>query len=139
MPDRYEVKLLTRTGTTLWAELSVALIEYQGKPASLGTAIDITGRKMAEEAVRHSEEQYRLLVENANEAIAVFQDMKVRFANRKMAEATEYPIEDLLGRSFLDLIHPEDRDLVVQNHLRRIQGRTSRRSIPSGSSPGTDR
>lgn len=122
VPDRYEVKLLTRTGTTLWAELSVALIEYQGKPASLGTAIDITGRKMAEEAVRHSEEQYRLLVENANEAIAVFQDMKVRFANRKMAEATEYPIEDLLGRSFLDLVHPEDRDLVVQNHLRRIQG-----------------
>ncbi len=53
VPDRYEVKLLTRSERTLWAELSVALIEYQGRPASLGTAIDITGRKMAEEALRH--------------------------------------------------------------------------------------
>ncbi|MGV7930688.1 MAG: PAS domain S-box protein [Spirochaetota bacterium] len=122
VPDRYEVKLLTRSERTLWAELSVALIEYQGRPASLGTAIDITGRKMAEEALRHSEEQYRLLVENANEAIAVFQDLTIRFANRKMSEATGYPIDELIGRSFLDLIHPEDRELVVQNHLKRIQG-----------------
>ncbi len=122
VPDRYEVKLLTKSEQTLWAELSVALIEYQGRPASLGTAIDITGRKMAEEALRHSEEQYRLLVENANEAIAVFQDLTIRFANRKMSEASEYPIDELIGRSFLDLIHPDDRELVVQNHLRRIQG-----------------
>ncbi len=123
VPDRYEVRLLTKTGRSLWAELSVALIEYQGKPASLGTAIDITGSKMAEEALRRSEEQYRLLVENANEAIAVFQDMMIRFANRKMSEASEYPIDELIGRSFLDLIHHDDRDLVVQNHLRRLQGR----------------
>ncbi|MCU0845822.1 MAG: PAS domain S-box protein [Spirochaetes bacterium] len=122
VPDRYEVKLLTKSEQTLWAELSVALIEYQGRPASLGTAIDITGRKMAEEALRHSEEQYRLLVENANEAIAVFQDLTIRFANRKMSEASEYPIDELIGRSFLDLIHLDDRELVVQNHLQRIQG-----------------
>lgn len=41
----YELKILRRDGTDRWVELSTAIITYEGKPAVLGTAIDVTERK----------------------------------------------------------------------------------------------
>lgn len=48
VPERYEVKLLTKSGKVKWADFSATVIDYEGKPAVLGTAFDITERKWAE-------------------------------------------------------------------------------------------
>ncbi|MDP2674960.1 MAG: PAS domain S-box protein [Dehalococcoidia bacterium] len=53
VPARYEVKLLTRNGEERWVDFMAAAIEFEGKPAVLGTAFDITERKAAEETIRH--------------------------------------------------------------------------------------
>jgi PAS domain S-box-containing protein len=63
MPNRYEVKLLTKQGEERWIDFTATLIEFEGKPAVLGTALDITRRKQTEEALRESEARYRSLVE----------------------------------------------------------------------------
>jgi PAS domain S-box-containing protein len=61
-------------------------------------------------------------VENANEAIIVAQEGKIPFANKKIMEITGYAEEELTSRSFTDLIHPDDRDRVGANYLRRQRG-----------------
>jgi len=48
-PQRYELRIVTKSGETRWLDLSAGVIEYQGKPSVIGTAFDITARKNAEE------------------------------------------------------------------------------------------
>lgn len=64
VPVRYEFKIITHQGKERWIDFTGGAIEYQGEPAILGTAFDITDRKMVEQALRESEENYRTLVEN---------------------------------------------------------------------------
>lgn len=69
-PDNYEVCLIKNDGITeVPVILSVTVTQYQGEWALLGTAKDITQRKRAEEAMRESEEKYRLLFEAESDAI----------------------------------------------------------------------
>jgi len=83
--------------------------------------VEITERKQAEEALRVSEERYRLLVENANDAIFIAQDEVIKFANRKTEELTGYSAEELTKTPFINFVHPEDRDMVVERHKRSLE------------------
>ncbi|MFH1058409.1 MAG: PAS domain S-box protein [Pseudomonadota bacterium] len=62
-----------------------------------------------EEQLKQSEELYRLLVENANEAILVVQDDRIRYCNRKTAEITGRSAQELASRPVVEFIHPDDR------------------------------
>ncbi len=75
----------------------------------------------AEEALRASEEKYRTLVENATEAIFVVQDEKIRFPNRKTLSLSGYSAEELSQIPITRLIHPDDREAVMQRYRTRIQ------------------
>jgi len=88
----------------------------------VGISRDITERRCAEQALRASEEKYRLLVENANEVIAVAQDGWLRYANRRAEELLQLPREQIIDRPIIDHIHPEDRALVMERYRARLQG-----------------
>ena len=83
---------------------------------------EIVERERTEDALRESEEKYRLLVENANEAIVVAQDGRLRFVNARAAELSGYSEAELKSNPFMDWVHPADRDMVRQNYLKRISG-----------------
>ena len=74
------------------------------------------------DALRAAEDQYRLLVENANDAIFVLQDGKVRFANPKALALGGVLAEDLEKVPFTEYLHPEERDLIIQRHEQRLKG-----------------
>ena len=122
VPSRYEFKIVTKNGEERWIDFAATNLEYEGRPAMLGTAIDITDRVLAEEAIRKNEAQYRLLINNANEAIVVAQFGVLRFANPKTIEMTEYSAEELLSRPFTDFIHPADREMVKERFQERVAG-----------------
>lgn len=52
VPSRYQARILRKDGQELWADFSVSKIEFNGEPAMLGVAIDITDRKTSEEKIR---------------------------------------------------------------------------------------
>lgn len=63
--SRYEFKLLTKLKQSKWIDFTGTLIEYEGKPALLGTGIDVTEKKMAESTLKISEARFREVFEKA--------------------------------------------------------------------------
>jgi len=83
---------------------------------------EISERKLAEELLKQSEEKYRLVFENANDGIFLSINSKIQFINPRFYELTGYYPNQLTGKSFLDIIHPEFKEIVAQNYSRRMTG-----------------
>ena len=71
-----------------------------------GMAIDVTEQKLAEKALKESEEKYRALIEEAIDGIIVFSTSKHKFitVNKKMTELLGYTKEELLGMHHTNLL-----------------------------------
>jgi len=120
----WEVRIQPPDGTAIPVSISANVIpDIQDKPSCLSWLIhDMTEHKKIEEALRESEEMYRLLVEDANEAIIVAQEGILKFVNPKAVEVTGYSKSELESKQFTELIHPDDRQMVMENHLRKLRG-----------------
>jgi PAS domain S-box-containing protein len=88
----------------------------------IAVVTDITERRKAQEQLRESQEKYRLVVENAKEAIYVVQGNRIRFVNRFAIEQSGYTEEELLSTTFMEFVFPDDREMIHQNHVRRLRG-----------------
>jgi two-component system, cell cycle sensor histidine kinase and response regulator CckA len=71
---------------------------------------------------------YRVAFDNSREAIVILQDGVVKVANPAAGRITELPPGKLLGRSFLEFVHPEDQEFLLDLYSRRLAGDTSERS-----------
>jgi len=115
--------LKKKDGGLVFLDTTGSLLYRDGKPyAVMGIARDITEARQTGEALRASEERYRLLVENADQGILVVQDTMIKFLNNKLLEITDYSEDELLDNSFIDFVHKDDRDMVVDRHMRRLSG-----------------
>jgi PAS domain S-box-containing protein len=72
--------------------------------------------------LQESEEKYRLLVDNANDAILIIQDERIKFFNPAALKLTGYPAGEFLEMPFKLFIHPIDRSTVVDRYKKRIKG-----------------
>lgn len=82
---------------------------------------DITELKKSQASLEESEEKYRLLVENAKEAIFIFQDNKFRFSNRRARQMAVKIGLTSQGKSFVEYLHPDepsDRAEDIENQLK---------------------
>ena len=83
---------------------------------------EISERKRMEATVRESEEKYRLLVENANEAIFILQNNQLKFTNPKADEIITRLSLDPKQADFTHLIHPQERERAIEWYQRRLRG-----------------
>jgi PAS domain S-box-containing protein len=67
VPNRYELKILTKQNDIRWLDFTSSITEYAGEIAAFGTAFDITERVKAEDNVRSSREQLRHLSQRLQE------------------------------------------------------------------------
>ncbi len=75
----------------------------------VGTLMDITARRTAEEELRRREERFRSLIEHAADMIGVINHQGIiRFLSPSAEHILGYPTKDVIGRSSLDFVHPDD-------------------------------
>ncbi|MCX7679365.1 MAG: PAS domain S-box protein [Spirochaetes bacterium] len=113
-----------KKGEKIFMEIHSAVLPVtKGKPNLFISIIrDITARKSIEEALRKSEEQYRLLVETAKEGIWKIENHITTYVNRAMAEMMGYTPEEMLGRPIFDFIFEEDLPELHEKLKRRKRG-----------------
>ncbi len=99
-------------GRELVVSMVFSRFAIQGRDARIMQIQDETSRRTAEEAVRASEERFRELFENANDAIFLH-DLKGRLMamNRAAESLSGYTRAEVLGKSIEELIAPESRHL----------------------------
>jgi diguanylate cyclase (GGDEF)-like protein/PAS domain S-box-containing protein len=103
----YELVITKKDGEDRWIYLSGDTTTWKGKYAGIITAIDITKRKQIEQKLKESEQQYKLLFENANDAIFVH-DTGGNFleANSQAIERLGYSKQEFLNMSPRDIDDP---------------------------------
>ena len=119
LKDTYEHTFIKKDGTLIHSSIKAAPIlkengEFKGSFAYIN---DITDRKIAEQKLKESEEKYRLISENTDDLIAVYnKDGIVEYLNAEThSRVLGYTPEEFLDKSFKDaLVHKDDRELADQ-------------------------
>ena len=102
----YESIGLRKDGTRFPMEIRARKMEYKGRNVRFGAILDITERKRAEEELKESEKKYRVILENASDAILLTDEKgNLIEANRMAEEFFGYSKEELLQMSYTQL-HP---------------------------------
>ncbi|MGE5416010.1 MAG: PAS domain S-box protein [Acidobacteriota bacterium] len=107
-PAPYEYRVIQKNGEPRWIMETVTPIEFQGRAAALGNFMDISERKVAEEALLESELRYRDLFENAHDIIYMH-DLSGKFISINYAAevVTGYSREETTQMNITDLLAPE--------------------------------
>ncbi len=94
-----EFRIITRQGQVLWLMETVVSISYEGRPAVLGNSMDITVRKMAEEALQESEQRLADIIEFLPDpTLAIDLEGKVIAWNRATEDLTGVKADKVIGK-----------------------------------------
>jgi PAS domain S-box-containing protein len=117
-------ELLSTPGTTRYIEYRVRRKDGQwrffeahcrtfspisGDEGFVVNARDITERRAAAEALRRSEERYRVLIENTHDIITTLDALgRITYQSPAFTRVLGYPPDAVNGRAALDFVHPDD-------------------------------
>ncbi|MFA6216631.1 MAG: PAS domain S-box protein [Candidatus Omnitrophota bacterium] len=120
-PQSGEFRMLRANALPFWARMDVNCVDDpDGVPVCHAVVSNITERKRAQDALLASENKYRSIVENINDALYIH-DFKgtILDVNENACRMTGYNREELLGASLAKIDSPENTQL-MQKHMQRL-------------------
>jgi two-component system, cell cycle sensor histidine kinase and response regulator CckA len=109
--DNFEFELRQRDGQMLRVLASATLLEQERDlpPLIGGTLVDITRWKRAEDALRQRAHRFGALLEKSSDAISLVDSTgKVLYSSHAVSPIFGYELEERMGESVFELVHPED-------------------------------
>jgi PAS domain S-box-containing protein len=116
-----------KDGSELYVEITGQKLIFEGRPAELILAQDITQRRRSQEALRESEERFRQLAENTHDVFFVQNRdfSELLYVSPAYEEVWGRPCQDLYktpGSFLFDDVFPEDRERLLDSVLRNQSG-----------------
>jgi two-component system cell cycle sensor histidine kinase/response regulator CckA len=128
-PTPIEAVVRTRAGTDRTVDVAAERTEVDGDPCLLIAMhpIDASERRVAEQALRASEQRYRGIVESASDGVWMLDEVdRISFVNRAMARMLGFEVHELLGRRAVEFM-VDRREPIGRHALRkRREGGPSR-------------
>jgi PAS domain S-box-containing protein len=122
--QRIELIATRRNGSEFPIELALTPVSRKRPPLFMAYVRDITDRKMTDESLRASEAEFRAVFELAASGKCQADPRSGRFlrVNRKLCDIAGYSKEELLGLTFSQITHPDDRAKDLDQFQRLIAG-----------------
>ena len=118
----FEWKHIRSDGTTRVVFVSASKIPIDDETMELVVWQDLTMIKEAEERLRQSESQYRTIIENTDEIIYTLSlDGRFTFVSPSWTRHLGHSVDEVIGRRFVEFVHPEDRSKGLAYTLRLFQ------------------
>lgn len=126
----YDFTAVKKDGTQIFVEVYGSLTNYNGKSAIIGTLIDITEKKMAneqlrksEEALKFSNERFELISKATDDAVW---DLDIEndalWGNERFCDLIGIPPGTIIHfADFLSHVHKEDSDVLLANYKKTLQ------------------
>jgi PAS domain S-box-containing protein len=120
-----EYRLRKKSGDYCWVLAKGRVLERdaEGRPLRLlGTAMDITGRKQAEQTLRESEQRFASVFRASPAGVCIVRltDDRIIDLNDALADMYGYTREEVLGRTALELnawVDPRQREVLLKRAL----------------------
>ena len=114
----FEVQIKTAAGKLRDCLFSVEIIMFGGEPHLLSVLVDISMRKQAEESLRRSEKEHRMIFENSPMGIIHFDaETKITSCNENLARLFGLPRHKIVGLKVEDLINNQELISVLEQAL----------------------
>ena len=124
-PERYHIRLLHKNGPTIWVELLVSVLDWQGEPAIQAAFVDISESVRTQQMLRESEERYSLAMDGANEGMWDWNiETDSLFVSANVWRYLGMPaLDEVLDREvWHERIHPDDRGQVRASLVAHLRG-----------------
>jgi len=107
----------------LWIRFSVEPITLEGQKHVVIAFEDITGKKLLAEKFRDNEAHLRLILETSQSGIILISpEMKIEYANNRIAEMFGYSTEEMIGTLYSDHLNPTERQIASSRLQELIDG-----------------
>ncbi len=120
----FDAEMERKDGSSIYVTLTAELhYDKHGAAYRASTVLmDITERKRAEDQLKESKHKLNSILNNAKEAVFVLQDEKIQFANKATENVLGFEPTDLNNTSFIDILHVDDKQMVIDNYNKRMRG-----------------
>ena len=119
-----ELLTINKNGTHYWANTIAAPFRNEKDEIDGYVVIqqDITEKKKMLTELSEREQLHRTLIEDSLEGVIIVQDFRFIFMNKAFSGMIGYSFDEITALDPISIIAPEDRDRLIDNHKRRMQG-----------------
>lgn len=117
-------RMRRRDGSLVWVSVNArAVNDSTGRTLfHEGSLVDVSAELEAQQALRESESLYRALVQNCRDGVFLIQRGRMLFVNPALAEMLGYAPAELIGHSYMQLVHPDDAEAQLARRQAREDG-----------------